>query len=203
MGKSYIFKVLILAVCICLWGSQAIAAESPQAVVQNGADQVRKLLNEYPQATQERREKIREVANQYFDFSGIARLSLGPEWRRLSPEKRQEFTQEFSRLLFGTYIGDIERYAYQNVRYHQRPIDQDHVVVGGALRDQNGQVISIDYYLHRVNGEWRVYDVAAEGVSLVRNYRNQFDSILANSSFDRLSMILKQRVAQMCALNRC
>lgn len=76
-------------------------------------------------------------------------------------------------------------------------IDQGYVVVNARINDQIGP-ISLDYYLHLKDGEWKVYDVGVAGRSLVMNYRNQFDSILANGSFDNLSMMLRRQLAQLC-----
>ncbi len=195
-------KTLILVVCLCLWGSMAIAAESPQAVVQSGTDQVLKILKQYPEDTRARREQIQAVVEGYFDFPAIARLAVGPRWGSVPPEKRQEFTQEFRKLLFNTYVGDIEKYATERITYSQRPIYQGYVDVTARVQDQGGPV-SLDYFLHLEDGNWKVYDVAVEGTSIAVNYRNQFDSILANGSFDQLSMMLKQKIARMCASNRC
>ncbi len=200
--KRFIFETLILVVCLCLWGSQVIAAENAQAVVQAGTDQVLKILMEYPQDTRARREKIRAAVDGYFDFGAIARLAVGPRWNRLPPEQQQQFTQEFSKLLFNKYIGDIEKYATQNITYNQRSIYQGYVVVEAHVIEQ-GSPISIDYYLHLRDGKWKVYDVGVEGTSLVVNYRDQFDSILANGSFDDLSNMLRQQIAQMCGSGRC
>ena len=202
MGKRAISKTLIFAVCICLWGSPALAAESPQAVIQTGTDQILKILKQFPQDTRSRREKIQAAVDGYFDFEAIARLALGPRWRSLTLEKQQEFTLEFSKLLFNTYMGDIERFASQKITYNNRPIYQGYAVVEAVVWDQGGQV-SIDYYLHLRDGNWKVYDVAVEGTSLVVNYRNQFDSILAKGSFEDLSMMLRQQIAQICGSNRC
>jgi phospholipid transport system substrate-binding protein len=202
VGKRFISKVLILAVCLCLWGSQALAARTPETVIQNGTDQIRKILDESSQDTRARREQIRAIIDTYFDFDALARLSLGPQWRNLSPEQQQEFTREFSRLLFNTYVGNIEKVAALNISYHLRSITPGYVVVTALVADQGGG-LSLDYYLHLRNGEWKVYDVAAQGMSLAANYRNQFDSILANSSFDHLSTVLRERIAQTCRSGRC
>lgn len=185
-----------------MWGSRAIAAENPQAVVQTGTDQVLKILKQYPQDTRARREKIRAVVDGYFDFESVARLALGPRWNSLSPDKQQEFTLEFSKLLFNTYIGDIEKYATQKITYNNRPIFQGYVVVEARVTDQ-GSPVSLDYYLHLKDGKWKVYDVGVEGTSLVVNYRDQFDSILTNGSFDDLSTMLRKQIAQMCGSGRC
>ena len=198
MNKHLISKTLILVVCLCLWGSPAIAAGDPQAVVQTGTEQILKILKQYPEDTRARREQIREVVDGYFDFEAIARLAVGLPWHNLPPEKQQEFTLEFSKLLFNTYIGDIEKYAAQGITYRQRQIYQGYVVVEAHVGD-----LSVDYYLHLKDGNWKVYDVGVGGMSLVTNYRDQFDPILANSSFDHLSRMLRQKIAKICGLDRC
>ncbi len=206
MGKRSISKTLILMVCLCLWGSQVLAAEEPQAVVQTGTDQVLKVLKQYPQDTRARRQRIHAVVDGYFDFEAIARLAVGPRWKSLLPEQQQEFTREFSKLLFNkyinTYAGDIEKHANQKITYNQKTIYKGYVVVEALVSDPGGPV-TLNYYLHINDGNWKVYDVAVGGMSLVANYRNEFDSLLANSSFDNLLMTLRQRVAQMCGTDRC
>jgi len=198
MNKHLISKTLILVVCLCLWGSQAIAAENPLEVVKTGTDQVLKILKEYPQDTQARREKIRAVVDKYFDFEGVSKLALGPQWNSQPPEKQQEFSRDFSRLLFGKYIENVENYANQKITYSQRRIGQDHFVVEALIGGQ-----AVDYALHLKNGKWTVYDASVDGLSLLINYRSQFDAMLANGSFDNLLVMLKQKVAQRCGSNRC
>ena len=202
MSKHLISKMLILVVCICLWGSQATAAENPQDVVKTGTDQVLQILKEYPQDTQTRREQVRAVVDKYFDFKGVSKLALGPPWNKQPPEKQQEFARDFSKLLFSRYIGDIEKYANQKITYSQKQIAPGYAVVEARVSDQAGPV-SLDYALHLKNGNWSVYDVSVQGISLVVNYRSQFDSMLANGSFDNLLMKLKQKVAQVCGTKAC
>ena len=132
----------------------------------------------------------------------MARLAVGPQWKSLLPEKQEEFTLEFSKLLFNTYVGDIQKYAQQKPTYNHRTINPDYVVVEALVRDQGGSV-SLGYYLHLKDGNWKVYDVAVDGMSLLANYRSQFHSILANGSFDSLSMMLRQKIAQICGSDRC
>jgi phospholipid transport system substrate-binding protein len=202
MSKRFISETLILVACLCLWGSQAAAAENPQAVVQTGTDKVLKILTQYTQDTRARREEIRAVVDGYFDFEAIAGLAVGPRWGSQSPEKQKEFTLEFSKLLFNTYIGDIQEYAKQESTYNYRSVDQGHVVVEAPVR-RHGSMVSLAYYLHLKDGNWKVYDIAVDGIDLVANYRSQFNSILANSSFDNLSMILRRKIARMCAVDPC
>ncbi len=202
VSKRLIFKTLILAVCFCLWGSQAIAAENPLAVVKTGTDQVLNILKQNPQDTPARSEKIRAVVDQYFDFEGMSRLAVGQRWNNQPPEKQQQFARDFSRLLFGTYIGDIKGYANQRITYTQRQMGQDHAVVDAVISDQSGPV-TLRYSLHLKNGNWRAFDVSVQGMSLAINYRSQFDPILSRGSFDNLLATLRSRVAQVCGSNRC
>src|SRR5208337_3980406 len=139
MSKHFIYRVLILVVCLCLWVPQAIAAGNPQAVVQTGMDQVLKILTQYPQDTRARREQIQTVVDGYFDFDAIARLAVGPQWKSLPPEKQQEFTMEFRKLLFNTYLGDIEKYAKQELTYNHRTVNQGYIVVDTLVRDKGSQ----------------------------------------------------------------
>ncbi len=109
MSKRFNSKTIILAAFVCLWVSGANAAESPQAVVQTGSEQVLKILNQHPQDTPARREQIRGVIDGYFDFEAIARLAMGLRWNSVPPEKQQEFTREFKKLLFNTNVRDVEK----------------------------------------------------------------------------------------------
>ncbi|MFZ0944342.1 MAG: ABC transporter substrate-binding protein [Syntrophobacteraceae bacterium] len=198
MSKRLISEMLILVVGLCLWGIPARAADDPQTVVKTGTDQVLKILQQYPQDSRERREQILAAVGGYFDFPAISRLAVGLQWRNLSPEKQQEFTREFTKLLFNTYVGDLEKYAKQDITYRKREIYQGYVVVEANAGGQ-----TVDYYLHLVNGNWKVYDVGIGGMSLVTNYRDQFDPILTNGSFDQLSVVLKRKIDQVCALGKC
>ena len=185
-----------------LSGARAAPAESPQTVIQTATDQIRKIIGQYPQDPPARRQQIKAIVDGYFDFEAIARNAVGPRWRTLTSEERQTFTQEFSKLLFVNYIGDIERLAAQKITYNTRTIYQGYVVVEASVSNQNSPV-SVEYHLHLQDGNWKVYNVSAGGMSLVTNYRDQFDSILANGSFDQLSMMLKRQIARVCESNLC
>lgn len=188
--------MLVSVVCLCLWASHAIAAENPQVVVKTGTDKVLQLLKQYPENTQLRREKIRVAVNEYFDFNEIAKRALGPPWKEQPPEKRQEFTLYFSQLLFNTYIGRVEKYTNQKITYSQKQREGDYAVIEALVAGGQSGTIPIDYYLRLEDGDWKVYDVVIEGMGLVTNYRDQFNSILSRISFDDLLRQLKRKIAQ-------
>lgn len=201
-SKKMICKTLTLLLPLCLWALPAIAAESPQAVVQKGTDQVLTILEQYPQAPLANRKQIRAVVDGYFDFGAMSRLAVGPRWKSVSATKRQEFTNQFSKLLFNTYIGDIAKYAGQKITYSTQSLSPGSAVVEASIFYQ-GRPINLDYSLRPENGNWRVYDVAINGMSLAINYRAQFNSILANGSFNDLLRALQQKNAQICSSGRC
>ncbi len=199
VNRRPIYQALISVLCLCLWASQAIAANDPQAVIKTGTDQVLALLKKYPENTRVRREIIRtavdKCVDEYFDFDEIAKHALGTRWNEQPPEKQQEFTRDFSQLLFNTYIGKIEKYTNEKMTYNQKQIGGNCAVIEALeIGDQSGK-IHIDYYLRLKDGKWKVYDVAIEGIGLVANYRSQFEAILQRKSFDDLLRQLKEKIA--------
>ena len=195
VNRSHIAKTLVSLLCLCLWASRALAAENPQAVVKTGTDQVLQLLKQYPESSGVRRGKIRAVVDQYFDFDAIAKRALGPRWNEEPPEKQQEFTRDFSQLLFDTYIRRIEKYTNERIAYKQKQTGGDYAVIEAVVAGGQSGTIPIDYYLRLEDGKWKVYDVVIEGIGLVTNYHSQFESILMRSSFDDLLRQLKEKIA--------
>lgn len=201
-SRRLISKTLIPLVCLCLLTSSAMAAESPQAVIQNGTQQVLNILKQYPEASRARVQQIQEVINRYFDFEGMARLAVGPQWKRISPEKQREFTDEYKRLLFATYMGAIQKYANQSITYLTRSRTPGYAMVEAAIYNE-GNPIYLDYFLHPKDGNWKVYDVSVSGMSLAVRYRDQFNSFLANKSFDDLVASIKEETSKVCRGGHC
>jgi phospholipid transport system substrate-binding protein len=141
----------------------------------------------------ERREKLKEVVKQRFDFTEMAKRSLGPEWRRRSAEEQNEFVKLFTDLLEQTYLEKIESYNGEKVRYLKEREDDTNAEVSTKVVDNRGQEFSVDYRLSKVNGDWKVYDVVIEDISLVNNYRSQFNRVLAKGSFEELLTTLKEK----------
>jgi phospholipid transport system substrate-binding protein len=134
----------------------------------------------------ERRDKLKEVIYQRFDFTEMARRSLGSEWRRRSPEEQREFVKLFTGLLERAYLDNIESYNGEKFRYLKEQEDNNHAQVDTKITGNKGQEFSVNYRLHNRNGDWKVYDVVIEDISLVNNYRSQFNRMLATSSYEEL-----------------
>jgi len=141
----------------------------------------------------ERREKLKEVISQRFDFTEMAKRSLGFEWRRRSPEEQKEFVKLFTELLEQAYLDKIESYNGEKVQYRREREDNGHAEVATKIIDKKGREFSINYRLHNDNGDWKVYDVIIEDISLVNNYRAQFNRVLAKDSFEELLTRMKEK----------
>lgn len=174
------------------------AAAEPGEQVRQTVDNLLAILQD-PQLTgetnkNERRQKLKQLIYQRFDFTEMAKRSLGAEWRRRSPAEQKEFVQLFGDLLERTYLDQIEAYSREKVRYLEQRADGPYAKAATRIVDSKGQEYAVDYRLHNVNGDWKVYDVIIEDVSLVNNYRAQFSRVLTKSSFGELLEAMKQAI---------
>lgn len=137
--------------------------------------------------TVERRMAIRRIANDIFDFTETTRRSLGTHWHARSPQEREEVTRLFADLLERSYIGKIELYSGEKIQFLGDGVEGDQATVRTRLVTRQGTEIPVDYRMHRAAGDrWLTYDVAIEGVSLVANYRAQFNKIIQTSGYKSL-----------------
>jgi phospholipid transport system substrate-binding protein len=167
-----------------------VAAGVPGDQVRQSVDKLLAILKD-PQLKgeskkNERRDKLKEVIYQRFDFTEMARRSLGTEWRRRSPEEQREFVKLFTGLLERAYLDNIESYNGEKFRYLKEQEDNNHAQVDTKITGNKGQEFSVNYRLHNRNGDWKVYDVVIEDISLINNYRSQFNRMLATSSYEEL-----------------
>lgn len=174
-----------------------VVAGAPGDRVHKTIDKLLEILNDPrlkgEDRKNERREKLKEVMYERFDFTEMAKRSLGPEWRRRSPEEQKEFVRVFTNLLESTYLDRIEDYNGEKVQYLHERADNNYAEVATKIVDNKGQEFSVNYRLHNVNGDWKVYDVVIEDVSLVNNYRAQFSRVLTKSSYKDLVKIMKEK----------
>jgi len=142
-------------------------------------------------------DRLREVIFPLFDFPEMARRSLGFHWRRLSPEERQEFVTLFTNLLERSYAGKIDLYDGETVVFTGEVVEDNYARVDSNLISKKGEAFSVDYKLLRKNGDWRIYDVLVEHISLVNNYRSQFNRIIANSSYKNLIKKINKKLKEL------
>jgi phospholipid transport system substrate-binding protein len=172
---------------VLLWTSTQAAAGPATDQVHGSIDAVLRILSDAEMKKEpkvvERRRAIRAVANEIFDFGEISRRSLAVHWQGRTPAERQEFVALFGDLLENAYITKIEAYSGEKILYVGETTDGNLAVVRTRVVTRQGTEIPIDYRLYRPSERWRAYDVNIEGVSLVANYRAQFNTIIARSGY--------------------
>jgi phospholipid transport system substrate-binding protein len=179
-------------------GTAGTAAAGPATDQVHGAiDAVLKILGDPELKTHartvERRRAIRTVANELFDFSEMSRRTLAIHWAARTPAEREEFVGLFADLLEKSYLSTIEEYAGEPILYIGETADGDLALVKTRIVTRRGTNIPIDYRVIQKSQRWRVCDVSIEGVSLVVNYRAQFNTIIARSGYPDLVSKLKAK----------
>lgn len=179
------------------------AADSPMETIRSMVERARTVLEDPAYQGNDRRqqrlEKVKEVVFPQFDSQEIAKRTLGPYWKDRTEEQRKEFIQLFTALVEKAYSNSLDRYR-KDVRFFfdQEHIDDDFAEVDTRIFDPTlNKTFSINYHLHKLNGKWLIYDVVVENVSLVNNYRNQFNRILSKSSYEELVQKLQTKLQQL------
>jgi phospholipid transport system substrate-binding protein len=195
------------AAMLCLLGllAGAPAADgvggSPTEQLRSSIDQVLQVLEDPALRGEaraaERRRAIRRIADEIFDFEETARRAMAQHWRPLTPAQRAEFVGLFSDLLQQAYVSKIELYSGEKIQYPAERIEGDFATVSTRLITKKGTEVPIDYRLLKRADRWKVYDVSIEGVSLVANYRTQFNSVIRTGSYDELVRKMRTRIDEM------
>ena len=190
----------VFALVVVLAAAPAFAG-APTDQLKASIEQVIKVLDDPALKADpaKRRVAIREVANNTFDFGEAARRSLGRQWQNLSAADRQEFTALFTDLLERGYIGRIEEYSGEKIAYTGDTGDGDTATVKTRFTSSKGTEFPVDYRMLKKGDRWLVYDVSVEGLSLIGNYRGQFNKIIETSSFQDLVKRMKARTEEFGA----
>ena len=167
-----------------------LRAGAPTDQVRQTADQVLALLQDarFKGAGKEsqRRDRLRQIIGNRFDFEEMSKRSLGANWRRVSRDDQQRFVQLFTDFLEKSYADQIESYDGEKIAYGREQLAQDQAEVDSKIITKKGREVTVNYKLRSAGGDWKVYDVVIENVSLVNNYRSQFNRILAKATFNEL-----------------
>jgi phospholipid transport system substrate-binding protein len=174
-----------------------LAAGPPTDHLRSRIDEVVRLLDDpqlKPEArARERRAAVRRIADEIFDFAETAKRSLGRHWQARTPAEREEFVQLFTDLLERAYLSKIELYNGENISYVGESIEGDSAVVRTKITTRQGTEVPVDYRMLSKGDRWLVYDVNIEGVSLIANYRTQFNKIIQTSSYQELVRKMKAK----------
>jgi phospholipid transport system substrate-binding protein len=193
-----VLTIVTVLVFLCS-GGIALASEA-QVQLKVSMDKLIDVLGDEslkgPDKKDERRTKIFSVLEERFDFRAMGMRALGANWKTLSPPQQEEFTGAFSELLKKSYILKLERYTNEKVVFKdERPKGKYYYIYTEIISGE--KAIPINYSLYDKAGQWLVYDVVIEGVSLVKNYRTQFNQALKKEKFAGLMDKLNKQVSSL------
>ena len=140
--------------------------------------------------------RIVEIAREHFDFYEMSKRVLGRSWRKLSKEQKDQFVTLFTKLLQYAYIGKVDDYVGSTIKYKKQRIKGNRAEVQTVMV-ANNTTIAVSYIMILKGDKWMVYDIIAEGVSLVRNYMEQFRSILHDEKFSGLIAQLQKKIKEL------
>jgi phospholipid transport system substrate-binding protein len=193
-----------LAILLLVLFTVPALAGAPTDQLKQRIDEVVRVLDDPSMKDKpaQRRSAVRKISEGVFDYPDTARRALGPHWNGRKPEEREEFVRLFANLLERAYFSKIDRYQGEKVRYGAESIDGNEALVKTMIVTHAGTEVPVDYRLHQAEGRWLVYDVVIEGVSLVANYRTQFNKIIQTESYQSLVQKLRAKDAEPAASSR-
>jgi phospholipid transport system substrate-binding protein len=194
-------KRLITAAFFALAGTSAFAVTdvAPDALARSVTDEVLAIVRADRDLQAGHPQKVAQLVETkvlpHFNFAHMTQLAVGRNWRQATPEQQKVLTDEFRTLLVRTYTTAFTQYKNQTIDYrplHVAPSDTD-VVVKSLVKQPAGQPVAVDYAMEKLPGGWKVYDVKIEGISLVENYRNTFNSQIQKNGVDGLIKALADK----------
>lgn len=189
---AVLFGALLLVLAMC---AQAFAGE-PQDRLKTGIDKVIAILSDQSlkgaAKKNERQQKLRAVADSFFDWRELSKRAVAEGWNKFTPKQQDDFILVFSELLQKTYIRKLEKYNNEKVNYLKEQVEGNQAFISTevVMKDKK---IPINYVMIK-RDHWMVYDVVVEGVSLVKNYRSQFQKILTKESPEALMQRIKDKI---------
>jgi len=196
----------MLLALVTMAASLCARADEPTAQVRATTDKILALMADPALKNEarnsERRQLIRTELDRRVNWATVARGSLGHHWAKRTRAEQTEFVTLFSRLLEETFIDKFETHhaELEKVEYLGEKLIDDYASVKAQVSTKDQIVHPVEYRLQKSGKDWRIYDVVLEGVSLVKNYRDQFDQILAKSPYEKLVADLRAKIPQAIAV---
>jgi phospholipid transport system substrate-binding protein len=208
ISAATVVLVVALSYAAALEAIATVPPPDPMNVIKTGLDQVIAVFNDQRMPLNQRREKLRAMSLQYFDYDSMARSALGYHWRDLTPDQRNEFVPLFTEFIQDAYLSKMEQATVEKIRQEAKTAnvrflkqtyfspDYAEVFSTVALEDQKDP-LQVNYMMHQADGQWRVYDVTVDAISLIANYRNQFNRIINNEGYPKLIADLQVKREQL------
>ena len=168
-------------------------AGAPTEQIQSAVEKATTILKDPKLQPEAKRKELREAVYPKFDFAEMARRSLGSHWQRRSPEEQRDFVKVFTELIENSYMSTLESYQGEKVVIGTEKQDKEFAEVDTKIFTKKGEEFSVNYRMRQSGSDWKVYDVVIENISLVNNYRSQFNRVIAQSSFEELFRKMKDK----------
>lgn len=193
-----LLKIAIAVVALIFWTDAPAHAVQPLEAIKAPIEEVLKILQDPQYQTPEKKklqqQKIREISQDIFDYPEIAKRSLAYNWKIFTPQQRKEFTRLFSDLIEDNYLNKIQKgYHDETVRFLVQEMITENRARVQTLITRSNMEIPVDYSMQLKDRKWQIYDVQVAGVSLIKNYRSQFNKILLNKSPQQLIEQLEKK----------
>lgn len=189
---------LVLVSAVLVLSQRSCFATTPTEQIKETTDKIIAIVSDPalkgPENKDKRRKLIRQVVDERFDWYEMAKRCLGRHWRKRTEEERAEFIRLFEDLLERTYLDRVEGYSGEKVFYLGEKVRGKYALVKVKILAKSDTEIPVIYRMRKNGDKWMVYDIVIEGVSLINNYRKQFNSILLRSSFKELLEKLRKKV---------
>jgi len=189
-----------LLLATALFATAAHAQQAPDALVKSVSQDVLDTARSDPKVQAGDAARIREVVEAklapHFDFTHMTMLAMGRNWQKASPAQQAELTTQFKTLLVHTYAGALSKYRDEKIEYKPlapNPSATDVTVKTQVIKSGGGAPVPIDYSLAKTADGWKAYDIIVAGVSLVTNYRDEFNEQIRNGGVDGLIKTLKAK----------
>lgn len=194
------WKLILVVCCFLGWvfSVSPVLASPPQEQLKSGIEKILNILRDPAlkgeEQTETRRQALRDAISSRFSFEKMAQFSLARHWKTISAKQQEDFVTLFGKLLEETYISKIEAYTNEKIEYTGESVSKKKAKIFTEIVTSDVK-IPIEYRLFNAGGDnWMVYDMLIEGVSMVKNYRSQFDQILQKNSFDDLMVELQKKI---------
>lgn len=192
------FATILLALAVT-FGAQTLHADTdPLNSTREFVNQALQIMADKHTPVAGRAQQLRTLMEPHFDFTEMARQALGPHWRALKPYQRQDFAATFKGFIESAYLGKIGDYSGQRVEFiKQNSLGAGYAQVFSNIVQAGKPAIPINYLLERTDDAWKIYDVTVDNISIVQNYRNQFNRVINDKGFDKLLADLKAKQQQL------
>jgi len=189
-------KVLLCGLFVLLFAIPSFALPAPQARVEEMVNTVLGILQQPEMGKEERRAAVSGKVQEYLNVESISRRTLGTYWDGATEEQRQQFSTLFIRILEGTYLNRMDGYSDGKVKYLKQRVKGNKAIVDTLVISKELE-IPVQYKMIYKDGNWQIFDLVLEGISLVRNYRSSYGEIIRRSGYDGLLALMDKKVQEM------